>query len=173
MPAANRQVCDARLHLGSAPCRHALHKCALCLALRAGAVTGSTKEPPLVAFRFTRSFAGEEVGEGAGTQDGSQAGSPSAAAGASTSGAAAGGHARAGEGAQAAAGAVTAAGGAALAAAAGQAAVEKVQSIKSFKDIRLDVGEGRGLLICPMGCGLLVGWTGCGVGGSGLETLQS
>ncbi len=92
-----------------------------------------------MAFRFTRSFAGEEGGEGAGGQDGSQAGSPSAG-GAPASG-------------QAQAGALSTAGGAAAAAVA--AAVEKVQSIKSFKDIRLDIGEGRacvcGNILAPQG----------------------
>lgn len=87
-----------------------------------------------MAFRFTRSFAGEEVGEGASAQDGSQAGSPSAGGGAASTP----------PGSQAAPGALSAAGGAAAAAAAaGVQAQEKVQSIKSFKDIRLDIGEGQ------------------------------
>ena len=87
-----------------------------------------------MAFRFTRSFAGEEVGEGASAQDGSQAGSPSAGGGAASTP----------PSSQAAPGALSAAGGAAAAAAAAAVqAQEKVQSIKSFKDIRLDIGEGQ------------------------------
>jgi hypothetical protein len=76
-----------------------------------GAMTSATKEPPLVAFSFTRSFAGSGDGSGLYNTDGGA--SPSHPGGGDDGGSEAGGS---------------------------RSSESDRQSIKSFKDIRLEVG---------------------------------